>query len=182
MARTTPAELGDQADQGFRRAVSSLGHEAVPAPDDSGWDVTVTVDGLEVCHVVLKAGSVIAPEVAAQMIASTDRRRTTVAHVMVGDLITTAAKDTSRAAGWGWIDRRGHLVLRAKGVHIDAQVPADNRHPDAPRKTSRGTLPRTEAILGRERSLECFLTHGGPRGVDRLASYSIEPRSELTLG
>ena len=79
MARTTPAELGDDGDQGFRRAVSSLGHEAVPAPTGAGWDVTVTVDGLEV-HVTLKAGSVITSEVATRMIASTDRRRTTVGH------------------------------------------------------------------------------------------------------
>jgi len=138
VARTTHSDLAAQADHAFRRAVSSLGHKAVSAPDDAGWDLAVAVDGLEV-HVALHAASVITPEGAARMIASADRRRTTVAHVVVGDLITSAAKDALRAAGWGWLDRRGHLVLRAKGVHIDAEVPRDDRQSAGRHKVISGT-------------------------------------------
>lgn len=138
MARTTHADLEDQAGQGFRRALGSLGHNAVAARGDAGWDLTVTVDGLKV-HVALHTGSVITPEVVARMIAAADRRRTTVAHVVVGDLITSAAKESLRAAAWGWLDRRGHLVLRAKGVHIDAEVSPDHRQTAGRHKVISGT-------------------------------------------
>lgn len=138
MARTSQASLGAQAVQSFRGAASSLGHRAVAAPDDADWDVTVTVDGLEV-HAALKAGAVITPDVVARLIVSVDKRRTTVAHVVVGDLVTSAAQDALRDAGWGWLDRRGRLVLRTKGVHIDAEVPADDRRVDVPHKIISGT-------------------------------------------
>jgi len=85
-----------------------------------------TVDGIEM-RVEIKAASVITPAVVTRMIASIDRRRKTVARVAVGDLITGPAQRALRDAGWGWLDRRGHLVLRTKGVHIDADVPADRR-------------------------------------------------------
>jgi len=97
-------------------------------------DLEATVDGIDL-SIEAKAASVITPETVARMVASVDRRRTTVAHVAIGDLITAPAKEALREAGWGWLDRRGHLVLRAKGVHIDADVPPDER-------TTAGAPPR----------------------------------------
>ncbi|MGH9014181.1 MAG: hypothetical protein ACRDZ1_09640 [Acidimicrobiia bacterium] len=75
----------------------------------------------------IKAASVVTPETVARMLATTDKRRKTVARVAVGDLITGPGREALGDAGWGWLDRRGHLVLRAKGVHIDAEVPTDER-------------------------------------------------------
>ena len=95
-------------------------------PGDAGWDLIATVDGIEI-PIEMKAASVINPETVARMLASTDKRRKSVARVVVGDLITGPAQRVLRDAGWGWLDRRGHLVLRAKGVHVDADVPPDER-------------------------------------------------------
>jgi hypothetical protein len=75
----------------------------------------------------IKAASVITPEAVTRLVASIDKRRKAVARVAVGDLITGAAQQALRDAGWGWLDRRGHFVLRTKGVHIDADLPADER-------------------------------------------------------
>jgi hypothetical protein len=61
------------------------------------------------------------------MVHDSDKRTKGLAHAAVGDLVTAAVQDALRQAGWGWLDRRDHLVLRAKGVHIDADVPADER-------------------------------------------------------
>lgn len=91
----------------------------------------VTVDEIEV-PVEIVAASVVNPEVVGRILAAAPRRRTTVAHVVVGDLITGPARDALRDAGWGWLDRRGHVVLRAKGVHIDADIPADERPTGGP--------------------------------------------------
>lgn len=115
-----------QGEAALARALRTLGHRAIEAPGDAGWDLTVTVDGIEV-PVEIKAASVVTLEAVARMFASRDKRSSNVAHVAVGDLIAGPAREALRDAGWGWLDLRGHLVLRAKGVHIDADVPPDER-------------------------------------------------------
>lgn len=126
MSRTTQADLRAQGETAVFRALQSLGHRADEAPDDAAWDLIATVDGIEV-PIEIKAASVINPEAVTRMVASVDKRRKSVARVAVGDLITGPAQEALRDAGWGWLDRRGHLVLRTAGVHIDADVPADQR-------------------------------------------------------
>ena len=126
MARTTQADLGGQGETAVLRALQSLGHRAAQAPGDAGWDLIATVDGIEI-PIEIKAASVINPEAVTRMVASIDKRTKSVARVAVGDLITGPAQQALRDAGWGWLDRRGHFVLRAKGVHIDADVPTDQR-------------------------------------------------------
>lgn len=167
MARTTHADLEAQAEQALRHAVESLGHTIVAPPDQAGWDLTVTVDGIDV-HVELAVGSVITPEAVARMIASADRRRTTVAHLVVGDLVTSAARDSLRSAGWGWLDRRGQLVLRADGIHIDAQIPPDDRQIERRRNVISGIAAISWAAA-------LLLSPEDPpsmRGVARRASIS----------
>jgi hypothetical protein len=126
MARTTKADLAAQGEQAVVRAFRSLGHQVEASAKGAAWDLTSTVDGIEV-RVAIKAAAIITPETVARMVHDSDKRRNELAHVAVGDLVTAAAQDALREAGWGWLDRRGHLVLRAKGVHIDADVPADER-------------------------------------------------------
>jgi hypothetical protein len=126
MSRTTQADLGAQGETAIAGALRSLGHRATAAPEDTGWDLIATVDGIEI-PIEIKAASVINPETVARMVAPRDQHETSVARVAVGDLITGPARQALRDAGWGWLDRRGHLVLRTKGVHIDADVPADTR-------------------------------------------------------
>lgn len=86
----------------------------------------VTVDGMEVV-VHITAASVINPEKVSRLPAPGSPDAAAVAHVIVGDLITGPARQALNDAGWGWFDRRGHVMLRAKGVHIDADVPTDER-------------------------------------------------------
>lgn len=136
MVRTSEAQLAAEAEDALGRAVSSLGHQTVGTLEGTDGHL-ITVDGIDL-PVSIEAASVITPEVAAKLIASVDKRRTTVAHVAVGDLVTAAAQQTLRDAGWGWLDRRGHLVLRGKGVHIDADVPPDARPTAAPRSPISG--------------------------------------------
>lgn len=126
MPRTTQADLAAQGETAIGRALESLGHRATEASEHAGWDLIATVDGIKI-PIEIKAASVITPEAVTRMVASVDKRRKKVARVAVGDLITDAAQRALREAGWGWLDRRGHFVLRATGVQIDADVPADAR-------------------------------------------------------
>jgi hypothetical protein len=126
MVRTTKADLTAQGEAAVERALASFGHQVRLAPVGAPWDLVATVDGMEV-PIDVKAASVITPDTVTRLLRSSDPRGEGVAHVAVGDLITVSAQETLRDAGWGWLDRRGHLLLRAKGLHIDAEVAADER-------------------------------------------------------
>jgi hypothetical protein len=43
--------------------------------------------------------------------------------VLVADRVTADARDRLAEAGWGWLDRRGHLHLRSTGLLVDTTVP-----------------------------------------------------------
>ncbi len=58
--------------------------------------------------------------------------------VLVADRITADAKDRLTEAGWGWLDRRGHLRLRSPGLLIDTDVPAATREGRTPDQPIRG--------------------------------------------
>jgi hypothetical protein len=44
--------------------------------------------------------------------------------MVVADRISDAGREVLRRAGWGWLDRRGHLRLWASGVRIESALPA----------------------------------------------------------
>ncbi len=149
MARTTKTSLTSQGAAAFARAIRSLGHRVMEPPGETGGDLVVTLDGIDVA-VEIEAASMVNPERVHRLLSSARTRKTEVAHVVVGDLITRSARDALSDAGWGWLDRRGHLVLRAKGVHIDVDVPADDRQPvNAPRRPISGSagISWTAALL-----------------------------------
>lgn len=126
MARTTKASLRAQGKSALVRALASLGHGVAEAPGEGGADLVVTLDGIEV-PVAIEVASVVNPHTVLRIVDSTPKARTSVANVVVGDLITGPARQALGDAGWSWLDRRGHVVLRAKGVHLDADVAADER-------------------------------------------------------
>jgi hypothetical protein len=49
--------------------------------------------------------------------------------VLVADLVSDRGRELLRAAGWGWLDRRGTLRIQGPGLLIDAPVPATGRPP-----------------------------------------------------
>lgn len=51
-----------------------------------------------------------------------DRRR--LPAVVVADRISDAGRAVLREAGWGWLDRRGHLRIWAPGARIEAPLPS----------------------------------------------------------
>lgn len=126
MARVSKTDLISAGVASFLRAVRSLGLQVTEAPQNEHGDLLVTVDGTTI-PVMINAAAVVTPEMVHRLIAKSPRR-TDVISAVVGDLITKPAKDVLREAGWGWFDRRGHIALRAKGVHIDVDVPADDRY------------------------------------------------------
>lgn len=58
--------------------------------------------------------------------------------VLVADRVTADARDQLKRAGWGWLDRRGHLHLRSPGMLIDTSVPAASRDRESPHEPIRG--------------------------------------------
>lgn len=126
MARTNKASLEAQGEQAFNRALETLGHRVANAPEESGADLVVTVDGIEV-PVEIRAASVVSPEAVHRMLDATPKQTKAVVQVVVGDLITGRARQALQDAGWAWLDRRGHVALRSTGVHIDADIPNDER-------------------------------------------------------
>jgi len=57
---------------------------------------------------------------------------------LVADRITSEAREMLDDAGWGWLDRRGHLRLRAPGVLIDTSVEPSAREDAPPSEPIRG--------------------------------------------
>jgi hypothetical protein len=47
----------------------------------------------------------------------------TASAVVVADRISDAGRDVLRAAGWGWLDRRGHVRVWAPGVRLESPLP-----------------------------------------------------------
>ena len=59
--------------------------------------------------------------------------------VLVADRVTADARDRLAEAGWGWLDRRGHLRLRSPGLLVDTDVsPATRRSTRTPEEPIRG--------------------------------------------
>jgi hypothetical protein len=44
--------------------------------------------------------------------------------MVVADRISEAGRDVLRRAGWGWLDRRGHVRVWSPGVRVEAPLPA----------------------------------------------------------
>lgn len=55
--------------------------------------------------------------------------------VLVADRLVPRVREQLSDAGWGWLDRRGHLFLRADGLLVDTDVPALNATTERARPT-----------------------------------------------
>lgn len=81
--------------------------------------------------------------------------------IVVADRLSEAGRDILRSAGWGWLDRRGHLRMWWPGLRIEA--PVDTGAP-VPRSGS----PWTE--VGLEVALHCLCHPDEPAKARRIAA------------
>ncbi len=47
--------------------------------------------------------------------------------VLVADRLSDAGRDVLRSAGWGWLDRRGHMRIWAPGIRLESDLPNELR-------------------------------------------------------
>ncbi len=93
-------------------AVAALG---LPGEAHEG---ALVVDGNRIRPAVI-ARAHPSPADLAELVASEPSRPALV----VADRISEAGRDVLRQAGWGWLDRRGHLRLWAPGTRIESPLP-----------------------------------------------------------
>lgn len=82
--------------------------------------------------------------VARELIARSAERPREFVPMLVTERATAEARDLLNQAGWSWLDRRGRIHLRARGIRVDAEVPQDSRvagpSPDRSVVSSRGGI------------------------------------------
>ena len=67
-------------------------------------------------------------------------------HVVVGDLIPQPTRAVLDEAGWGWLDRRGHLKLHHNEVWIDTSIAAVGPAQSSSREPFSGDAGRAIAV------------------------------------
>ena len=67
--------------------------------------------------------------------------------VVIADRISDAGRDVLRRAGWGWLDRRGHVRLWASGLRVEAPLPDSASSPNRGRTTNAWTTVGLEIAL-----------------------------------
>jgi hypothetical protein len=111
--------------QALRDAVASVGLGVEVSAGDSAVDLILRNP----------AGGLVSVEVKRLSLASVDGLPRRLAEwnksllpesvgVVVADRVTAGARDLLNAAGWGWLDLRGHLHVAGAGAFIDVDVPA----------------------------------------------------------
>jgi hypothetical protein len=94
--------------------------------------------------------------------------------MVVADRISDAGRAVLRRAGWGWLDRRGHLRLWATGLRIDTDLPDGG--------TARPRVTNPWTTVGLEIALAALVGPGEPvtaRRVARVIGRSVGATHEL---
>jgi hypothetical protein len=122
-------------------AVGLIADEAGPA--DRGVDLWLELDGQRL-PVRVKTMSLADAGTVASSLAAPPARGLLV--VVADRVVATAAAALSRP-GYGFLDRRGRLVLRGPGLVVDAAVPATYERADGPVDALRSPVGREVAAL-----------------------------------
>jgi hypothetical protein len=129
--RTSRAEVAAGAEAAFVRALREVleGAVDIARSERGGPDLVVSVPagaqfGIEVKGVATRAEpgpiSNALKTWDAQLVALGDATGTTVRGVVVAAAVPDATKAILREHGWGWLDRRGEIHLRAPGLVVHA--------------------------------------------------------------
>ena len=162
MARTAAHELSGLAEDAVGAALDSIGIRHEPAAEDSSADVLAHLDG-RIVAIQLKTTAYATPE-RVRAIIGRDHEGSEAAPLLVADHITEAARDQLAEAGWSWLDRRGHLYLRAAGVMIDRGVEP------LPRAKARGPAGPIVGAAGRAVAYAALLDPNSPLPVRATAA------------
>ncbi|OYO02430.1 helix-turn-helix domain-containing protein [Enemella evansiae] len=141
-------------------ALESVGVEAyVPPTEDSvAADLMLDIDGITTL-VELKRRALVDGAAAATLLGQSRAENTVL--LAIGDRVTEEARSQLLHAGAGFLDLRGRLGLRARGIVINADVP-----------TARGTRQRTDALAGKagmEVATQLLMSPSAPTAVRQLA-------------
>jgi hypothetical protein len=96
--------------------------------------------------------------------------------LVVADRISDAGRAVLRRAGWGWLDRRGHVRLWAPGVRMESPLPGDAA------TASRRGPSNAWTTVGREIALAALCNPHEPvtaRGVAATIGRSVGATHEL---
>jgi hypothetical protein len=116
MARTSADALGQLAADALVTALGRLDIRSEPGADS---DIVAHVDDSAV-DIDVRTTAYATPERVRAMLGR--HPRNSVTPLLVADHVTEAAQHELAAAGWSWLDRRGHIYLRAPGVMIDRDI------------------------------------------------------------
>lgn len=115
---------GAEALDHLSEATASVGLEFTLADSDVGVDAYIAIPGEKPIAIEVKQRSLVSSRDVQQVTAGckeADDYKDAMS-VIVADRITAEAKAELRRAGWGWLDLRGHLHLRSKGLLVDATI------------------------------------------------------------
>ena len=127
MVRTEERDLDAAAD--LIQALDSIGVEAGPG---RGVDVDLVVRLADGATLLLNVKALAAPS-PSEVASLTARDRPAHYPVLVADRLVPASRRELNQAGWGWLDRRGHLRLRSGSLIIDTDVPGFDTRADRSR-------------------------------------------------
>lgn len=105
-----------QHDDLLREVIDALAAIGVPA---ERHDDALSVDGTRFVVAFVDRAHPTPAGLAGIVEAAPPRRPAMV----VADRISEPGRDVLRRAGWGWLDRRGHLRIWTNGVRVEAPVP-----------------------------------------------------------
>ncbi|MBI4728352.1 MAG: transcriptional regulator [Acidobacteria bacterium] len=133
---TTPrrrSALAVGAIEDIAKVLSGLGFVAEPG---AGRGDLVVRAGREAVPVEVEFAATPSTTAIGCLIAARRRRGPVGVRVLVADRVPLAGRELLRAAGWGWLDRRGHLRLWAPGqgllveTAVESLLPASGSSPD----------------------------------------------------
>ena len=157
MVRTTADELHAEAVAALDEALAGNGCSI--RRSKNGLLLEVPESGERPLEVI--ALSYAQPDKVARI--ARDTRADGIIRVLVADVVPSAAQALLREAGWGWLDRRGSLHIRAPGLLIDSSIGSIHRI---------NAFRAKQAVVGRAgiSAAAFLLMHpGAPAGVREIA-------------
>lgn len=151
------SRVGADAVEAVEEVARAVGLTVEQPPAGASYDLVLSNPLGGRVAIALKRVSLVS---AGDRIGGWDRHPSAVG-VVVADRVTADARETLRAAGWGWLDLRGHLRVLGEGLFVDTDVPALKR-------TARKTDPLAGQV-GVEVAAHLLLEPDEPAMVRRAA-------------